>query len=148
MLGLFAATAREAMVPGAMTRRFGLPPGADEIAAIADEAISMIPDTLKARVEGIAILVTEFPEDDVLDSLDIEHAFGLLGLYQGISLDQASGHDVHEDLNRIYLYRRPLLDAWAEGDDTLEDLVRNTIIHEIGHHFGLTDDDMERLESD
>ena len=136
------------MVPVAMTRRFGPPPDADEIAAMATGAIAMIPDALRARIEGIAILVTEFPEADVLDSLGIEHEFGLLGLYQGISLDQASGHDVHEDLNRIYLYRRPLIDAWAEGDDTLEDLVRNTIIHEIGHHFGLSDDDMERLESE
>ncbi|MCE2518583.1 MAG: metallopeptidase family protein [Alphaproteobacteria bacterium] len=108
----------------------------------------MIPENLKARIEGIAILVTEFPEADVLDSLGIESEFGLLGLYQGISLDQASGHDVMDDLNRIYLYRRPLLDAWAEGDDSLEDLVHNTIIHEIGHHFGLSDDDMERLESE
>ncbi len=135
------------MVRDAMTRRFGPSPDAEEIAAIAGEAIARIPGALKAHIEGIAILVTEFPEDDVLDSLDIEDAYGLLGLYQGISLDQASGHDVHDDLNRIYLYRRPLLDAWAAGDDTLEDLVANTIIHEIGHHFGLSDDDMERLES-
>ena len=130
-----------------MTRRFGPPPDGDEIAAIADEAIAMIPENLKSRIEGIAILVTEFPEADILDSLGVESDFGLLGLYQGISLDQASGGDVMEDLNRIYLYRRPLLDAWAEGDDSLEDLVHNTIIHEIGHHFGLSDDDMERLES-
>ena len=131
-----------------MTRRFGPPPDAEEIAAIASDAIAMIPGNLRARIEGIAILVTEFPEAEVLDSLGIDTEFGLLGLYQGISLDQASGHDVMDDLNRIYLYRRPLLDAWAEGDDSLEDLVHNTIIHEIGHHFGLSDDDMERLESE
>ena len=130
-----------------MTRRFDRPPSADEIVGIAESALAMIPGALRSRVQGIAILVEEFPEEDVLDELEIDSWYGLLGLYQGIALDQASSSDVASDLNRIYLYRRPLLDAWAEGEDTLEDLVRNTLIHEIGHHFGLRDEDMESLES-
>lgn len=129
----------------AMTR--GHAPDAQEIAAIAELALGRVPAALRRHVQGIAILVEEFPEDEVLDELGIDDSFGLLGLYQGIALDRQSLHDVPCDLNRIYLYRRPLLDAWAAGDDTLEDLIANTLIHEIGHHFGLSDDDMERLES-
>ena len=128
-----------------MTR--GHAPDAQEIVAIAELALGRVPVALRRHVQGIAILVEEFPEDEVLDELGIDDAFGLLGLYQGIALDRQSLHDVPSDLNRIYLYRRPLLDAWAAGDDTLEDLIANTLIHEIGHHFGLSDDDMERLES-
>ncbi len=130
-----------------MTRRFGPAPDAEDIAAIAETALASVPAALRRHVQGIAILVEEFPEEEVLDEMEIDDAFGLLGLYQGIALDRQSLHDVPSDLNRIYLYRRPLLDAWAAGEDTLEDLIANTLIHEIGHHFGLSDDDMERLES-
>ena len=130
-----------------MTRRFGPAPDAEDIAAIAEVALAGVPAALRRHVQGIAILVEEFPEEEVLDEMEIDDAFGLLGLYQGIALDRQSLHDVPSDLNRIYLYRRPLLDAWAAGEDTLEDLIANTLIHEIGHHFGLSDDDMERLES-
>lgn len=130
-----------------MTRRFGPAPDAEDIAAIAEAALASVPAALRRHVQGIAILVEEFPEEEVLDEMEIDDAFGLLGLYQGIALDRQSLHDVPSDLNRIYLYRRPLLDAWAAGEDTLEDLIANTLIHEIGHHFGLSDDDMERLES-
>ena len=130
-----------------MTRRFGPAPDAEDIAAIAETALASVPAALRRHVQGIAILVEEFPEEEVLDEMGIDDAFGLLGLYQGIALDRQSLHDIPSDLNRIYLYRRPLLDAWAAGEDTLEDLIANTLIHEIGHHFGLSDDDMERLES-
>lgn len=130
-----------------MTRRFGPAPDAEDIAAIAEAALASVPAALRRHVQGIAILVEEFPEEEVLDEMEIDDAFGLLGLYQGIALDRQSLHDIPSDLNRIYLYRRPLLDAWAAGEDTLEDLIANTLIHEIGHHFGLSDDDMERLES-
>ncbi len=128
-------------------RKFDHPPSADELAGIAERSLELIPENLRPCIHGIAILVEEFADDDVLEEMNIGDPFELLGLYQGISLDTASVLDVHDDVNRIYLYRRPLLDAWAGGTDTLEDLVCNTIIHEIGHHFGLSDDDMERLES-
>ena len=131
-----------------MTRSFGLPPSAEEIVAIAEAALVAIPDGLRSYVQGIAILVEEFAEDEVLDVMGIEDAFNLLGLYQGVAMDEQSVLAVREDLDRIYLYRRPLLDAWADGEDSLEDLIANTLIHEIGHHFGLSDDDMERLETD
>jgi len=131
-----------------MTRSFGLPPSAEEIVAIAEAALTAIPDGLRNYVQGIAILVEEFAEDEVLDVMGIDDAFNLLGLYQGVAMDEQSVLAVREDLDRIYLYRRPLLDAWADGEDSLEDLIANTLIHEIGHHFGLSDDDMHRLETD
>ena len=131
-----------------MTRSFGLPPSAEEIVAIAEASLLAIPDGLRNYVQGIAILVEEFAEDEVLDVMGIDDAFNLLGLYQGVAMDEQSVLAVREDLDRIYLYRRPLLDAWADGEDSLEDLIANTLIHEIGHHFGLSDEDMERLETD
>lgn len=131
-----------------MTRSFGTPPSADEMVAIAERALADIPDGLRAYVQGVAILVEEFAEEEVLDVMGIEDAFELLGLYQGVALDHQSVGAVREDLDRIYLYRRPLIDAWADGEDSLEDLIANTLIHEIGHHFGLSDEDMHRLETD
>ena len=131
-----------------MTRSFGLPPSAEEIVAIAEASLAAIPEGLRNYVQGIAILVEEFAEDEVLDVMGIDDAFNLLGLYQGVAMDEQSVLAVREDLDRIYLYRRPLLDAWADGEDSLEDLIANTMIHEIGHHFGLSDEDMERLETD
>ena len=131
-----------------MTRSFGLPPSAEEIVAIAKASLAAIPEGLRNYVQGIAILVEEFAEDEVLDVMGIDDAFNLLGLYQGVAMDEQSVLAVREDLDRIYLYRRPLLDAWADGEDSLEDLIANTLIHEIGHHFGLSDEDMERLETD
>jgi len=129
-----------------MPRRFDAPPSAEDIAAIAEQALATIPAPLRRHVQGLTILVEEFPEDEVLDTMEIEDPFGLLGLYQGISMDNDSVHAVRQDLDRVYLYRRPLLDAWASGEDSLEDLVANTLIHEIGHHFGLSDDEMDELE--
>ena len=131
-----------------MARRFDHPPSAEDIARIAEDALARVPAGLRRHVRGIAILVREFAEDEVLEDLGIEDPFELLGLYQGVAMDRRSSWDVREDLDRIYLYRRPLLEAWAEGADRLEDLVANTLIHEIGHHFGLSDEDMEKLESD
>lgn len=131
-----------------MTRSFGIPPSAEEIVAIAESALAVIPPGLRAYVQGVAILVEEFAEEEVLDVMGVEDAFELLGLYQGVAMDQQSVLAVREDVDRIYLYRRPLLDAWADGEDTLEDLIANTLIHEIGHHFGLSDEDMHRLETD
>jgi predicted Zn-dependent protease with MMP-like domain len=126
---------------------FGEAPSAAEIQALATKALAGIPDNLKRHLGGIAILVEEFPDDETVAELALDSAFDLLGLYHGVSLDQKSVGDAPEDVDRIYLYRRPLLDLWCEGGDSLEDIVHNTIVHEIGHHFGLSDDDMERLEN-
>jgi len=128
--------------------RFGPPPSINDIEAMARAALAEIPAPLRARAADVVILVTEFPDEETERAMGLETPFDLLGLYQGVSLDRKGVGDVAEDLDRIFLYRRPLLDYWCETGVALEDLVRNTLIHEIGHHFGLSDDDMARLEGE
>jgi predicted Zn-dependent protease with MMP-like domain len=127
---------------------FGEAPSAAEIQALATKALAGIPDNLKRHLGAVAILVEDFPDDETIAEMALDSPFDLLGLYHGVSLDQKSIGDAPEDLDRIYLYRRPLLDLWCEGGDSLEDIVHNTLVHEIGHHFGLSDEHMDRLESD
>ena len=122
-------------------------PTAADIEALARGALEDIPEDLRRRVRGIAILVEEFPDAATEQAMGLESPFELLGLYHGVSLDQKSVSDAPEDVDRVFLYRRPLLDYWCETGEALEAIVRNTLIHEIGHHFGLSDDDMEALES-
>ena len=138
---------REAGYRRAMREPFGEPPSAAEIQAIATRALDDIPETLRRHLGGVAILVEEFPDAETEAEMGLESPFDLLGLYHGVSLDHKSVGDAPEDVDRILLYRRPLLDLWCEGGDSLEAIVRNTIIHEVGHHFGLSDDDMDRLEA-
>ena len=123
------------------------PPSAADIEAIADREYGRIPAFLRARVDAVVIRVDEFPSDEVREDMALESPFDLLGLYQGVSLDQSGVGDVRHDVDMIFLYRRPLLDYWVETGDALEDIVRHVLIHEIGHHFGLSDDDMERIEA-
>ena len=122
-------------------------PGLDEIEALALDALATIPVPLRAHVGNVAIQVEEFPDDEVMRDMELETPFDLLGLYQGISLDRQSVLDVRHDVDRIFLYRRPLLDYWCETGEDLRHLIRHVLIHEIGHHFGLSDDDMETLEA-
>ena len=122
-------------------------PGLDEIEALALDALATIPAPLRAHVGNVAIQVEEFPDDEVMRDMELETPFDLLGLYQGISLDRQSVLDVRHDVDRIFLYRRPLLDYWCETGEDLRHLIRHVLIHEIGHHFGLSDDDMETLEA-
>ena len=125
----------------------GAAPTAADIETLARAALEDIPEGLRRRVRGIAILVEDFPDAETEKTMGLESPFELLGLYHGVSLDHKSVADAPEDVDRIFLYRRPLLDYWCETGETLEAIVRNTLIHEIGHHFGLSDDDMEALES-
>ncbi len=143
-LGRFGKASYLRPMPG--DRPIGPPPCEADIEAIASAALAEIPATLLRKVRGIAILIAEFPDDETVEAMELESPFDLLGLYQGVSLDHQGVADVRHDLDRIFLYRRPLLDCWCETGESLEDLVRNTLIHEIGHHFGLSDDDMARLE--
>lgn len=130
-----------------MARDVTAPPSAADIEAIADREYKRIPAFLRARVDAVVIRVDEFPSDEVREDMALESPFDLLGLYQGVSLDQSGVGDVRHDVDMIFLYRRPLLDYWVETGDALEDIVRHVLIHEIGHHFGLSDDDMERIEA-
>jgi predicted Zn-dependent protease with MMP-like domain len=122
-------------------------PGLEEIETLALDALTTIPETLRAHIENVSIQVEEFPDDDVMRDMELTSPFDLLGLYQGVSLDRQSVLDVRHDVDRIFLYRRALLDYWCESGEELAHLIRHVLVHEIGHHFGLSDDDMEALEA-
>ncbi len=119
-----------------------------DVEVIANAAYLTIPAQLRAQVDPVAILVVDFPDDETLDEMGCETAFDLLGLYQGVSLDRKSVTDTPRDVDRIFLYRRPLLDFWSESGEEFGHLVRHVLIHEIGHHFGYSDDDMEAIDNE
>ena len=123
------------------------PPTLADIERLAADAFATIPAGLAARVEGVAIRVLDFPDEATIREMGLESAFDLLGLYHGVSLDQKSVGATAEDVDLIFLYRRPLLDYWCETGEDLAHLVRHVLVHEIGHHFGLSDEDMEALEA-
>ena len=122
-------------------------PSRADLEAIANAAYEALPGTLRDHVDDVMIRVTEFPDRDVLEELGIEGEFGLLGLYQGVSLDQKSLAGVAAAIDMIFLYRQPLLAYWCETDETLDGLIRHVLIHEIGHHFGYSDADMDAIEA-
>ena len=133
-------------MPSSPARRDERAPSIGEIEAIADEAFAAIPEVLRAQVEGVVIQIHEFPDEDTINDMELETPFDLLGLYSGLDLTSKSLTDPGGEIDMIFLYRRPLLDYWAENDLTLGELVRHVLIHEIGHHFGYSDDDMETIE--
>ena len=130
-----------------MTRTFGLAPSAAEIEALASATMDRLPGQFREHLGPVVMQVAEFADEDVLAELGIEDPFELSGLYSGRALTEKSIEDSGTMPDRIFLYRRPLLDEWAErGDVTLEELVAHVVIHEVGHHFGLSDDDIHALE--
>ncbi len=122
-------------------------PALEEFEALAREAFDALPDTFRSLAGDVTFAVAEFPDDDVVEELEAESPFDILGLFQGVGMahDSATPH-TGEMPNRIWLYRRPILDYWAEHEETLGAIVTHVLIHEIGHHFGLSDEDMEALE--
>ena len=121
-------------------------PSLDEIEVIAIEAFRRLPTKFRALCEDLVIRVEDFPTDEVLDQMGAETEFDLLGLFQGIGLPFRSESAAVQMPNMIWLYRRPILDYWAEHDETLGAIVQHVLVHEIGHHFGLSDADMEGIE--
>lgn len=127
----------------------GRAPGLDDLAEIAARAFAGLPETFRALAGDVVIRVDDFPDEEVLGDLGIEDPFGLTGLYAGVSLAERSGFGAEPEPSRIFLYRRPILDEWAEnGEVTLEELVTHVLVHEIGHHFGLSDPDIEAIEAE
>jgi predicted Zn-dependent protease with MMP-like domain len=122
-------------------------PSLAEMEAMAHEIFERLPKTFRDLCEGVIIRVDDFPTDEVLDEMDAESEFDLLGLFVGVGLPFRSNEDIARLPNMVWLYRRPILDYWAEHDETLGHIVRHVLIHEIGHHFGLSDDDMETIEA-
>jgi predicted Zn-dependent protease with MMP-like domain len=123
-------------------------PSLAELQAIADTAYARLPARFRATTGDLVIRVEDFPADEVLNSLGIESPFDLLGLYSGTELPQQSVTDVSTEPEIVFLYRRPILDYWAEHEDTLGAVLTHVLVHEIGHHFGLSDADMERIETE
>ncbi|HEX3920347.1 MAG TPA: metallopeptidase family protein [Caulobacteraceae bacterium] len=125
-----------------------LPPSLDDLAALAEAAFAELPAAFRKLAGEVVFRVDDFAEDEVLADLGIENPFELTGLYQGIDLATRSVFDASPEPARIFLYRRPILDEWIEhGDVELADLVAHVLVHEIGHHFGLSDDDIDRIEA-
>lgn len=127
--------------------RQGRAPSLDEIEILARDAFQRLPEHFRQCCTDLVIRVDDFPSDDVLNSMGLESEFDLLGLFQGVGLTQQSLGDVARLPNMVWLYRRPILDYWAEHDESLGHIVRHVLIHEIGHHFGLSDDDMAAIEA-
>jgi predicted Zn-dependent protease with MMP-like domain len=123
-------------------------PSLADLEAIADAAYARLPVRFRALTGDLLIRVEDFPTEEVLDSLGIESAFDLLGLYSGIDLARKSVSDVQSVPDMVFLYRRPILDYWAEHEETLGAIITHVLVHEIGHHFGLSDADMERIEAE
>lgn len=125
-----------------------LPPTADRIEAIARATIARLPTEFAQHLGDVVLKVEEFADDATLDEMGIENPFELTGLYTGLPVGSKSVDHSGTMPDMIQLYRRAILDEWIETDVSLEALVAHVVIHEIGHHFGLTDEDIERLESD
>jgi predicted Zn-dependent protease with MMP-like domain len=123
-------------------------PSLDDIGALARASFAALPSAFRLLAGDIQFRVADCPDEDVLTDLGIESEFDILGLFQGVGLAHASAVEQTGQLpNQIWLYRRPILDYWAEHEETLVAIVSHVLIHEIGHHFGLSDDDMEALEA-
>jgi predicted Zn-dependent protease with MMP-like domain len=121
-------------------------PSLAELEILAGDVFRHLPKDFRELCAGLVIQVDDFPTDDVLETMQAETEFDLLGLFQGVGLPFRSESAPVQMPNMIWLYRRPILDYWAEHDETLGDIVRHVLVHEIGHHFGLSDSDMEALE--
>jgi predicted Zn-dependent protease with MMP-like domain len=122
-------------------------PSLEEFELLAEAAYRRLPEGFRKMCEGLVIRVADFPTDEVLDDLKAQSEFDLLGLFQGIGLPFRSESAPVNMPNMIWLYRRPILDYWAEHDETLGKIVTHVLVHEIGHHFGLSDADMAGIEA-
>ena len=122
-------------------------PSLAEMEATAHEIFERLPKRFRDLCEGLIIRVDDFPTDEVLDEMQAESEFDLLGLFHGTGLPFRSNDDIARLPNMIWLYRRPILDYWADHEEALGHIIRHVLIHEIGHHFGLSDADMEAIEA-
>lgn len=121
-------------------------PSLTDIDAMAREALASLPEELRGYTADVVVLVQEFPDDDVCREMELETPFDILGLYQGISLADKRSDASGTMPDMVFLYRRPILDYWCETGEDLGHVVRHVLIHEIGHHFGFSDETMEAIE--
>lgn len=131
------------------TRAWGdqLSPSLDELELLALESYATLPDGFRELTGEIVIQIADFPTDEVMDSLSLETPFDLLGLFEGRGIAERWNPATGEGPNRVTLYRRAILDYWSENEETLDTIITHVLIHEIGHHFGLSDDDMANIKS-
>lgn len=122
-------------------------PSLEDLEQLAADAWEALPTHFREMCSDVVVRVEDFATDEVLQQLGIASPFDLMGLYQGVSLDKRSFSDLPRQPDMVFLYRRALLDYWADSDETLGDIVTHVLVHEIGHHFGFSDDDMERIEA-
>jgi len=125
---------------------FGVPPSLDDIVNMAERALSTIPLRLARHVQGVGIAVENMPDEETLEELEIESGWDLTGLYRGTPLTERSVSDPMREPDLIFLYREPILLEWIETGEDLYRLVRNVVIHEVAHHFGFSDAEIEALE--
>ena len=124
-------------------------PSLEEFANLAEAAFAALPERFRSMAGDVQMRVADFADEDVLDELEIEDAFELTGLYQGVDLTRRSVSDPTPHPSMVFLYRRPILDEWCErGDVTLAELIGHVLVHEIGHHFGLSDDQIHAIDED
>jgi predicted Zn-dependent protease with MMP-like domain len=121
-------------------------PSLEEMEALAGEAYAALPEQFRALCEGLVIRVEDFPTEEVLEDMRAQTEFDLLGLFQGVGLPFRSESAPEAMPNMVWLYRRPILDYWAEHEDSLGEIITHVLVHEIGHHFGLSDEDMLAIE--
>lgn len=125
-----------------------LAPSLEDFETLARIAFDALPEAFRQLVGDVTFGIADLPDDETLDALEIESPFDLLGLFEGVGMAHDSAVPSTDVLpNRIWLYRRPILDYWCEHEETLGDVVTHVLVHEIGHHFGLSDDDMEEIEA-
>ena len=127
-------------------RCLGPSPSADEIEQIARRTLDALPTPFADSLGDVVLLVEDFADDATLHAMGVDDPFDLTGIYEGVPLTERSVEQSGTLPDRVRLFRRPILDEWADGNDTLEHLVAHVLIHEVGHHFGLSDDDMHALE--
>ena len=121
-------------------------PSLADIEALGKQALDTIPDDFKRHLGPLVIRVEEFPDEETEEAMELESPFDILGLYRGVALPHQSVTVSRTQIDMVFLYRRPILDYWCESGDDLAAVVRHVLIHEIGHHLGFSDEDMERIE--
>ena len=124
----------------------GQAPSAEEIEGVARATIARLPRAFRDHLGDVVLLVEEWADEETLRELDIEHPLDLTGIYHGRPVGEKSSLDTGAMPDRIHLYRQAILSEWCETGVRLDDLIAHVTIHEIGHHFGLSDDDMHALE--
>jgi predicted Zn-dependent protease with MMP-like domain len=125
-----------------------LPPSLADLEELSQRALETIPGQLKQHLGPVVIRVEEFPDEETEEAMGLDSPFDILGLYRGVALPHKSIADPRPDLDMVFLYRRPILDYWCETGEDLARVVRHVLIHEIGHHFGFSDDDMALIEAE